>query len=64
MMVISELHSSPLAAPVSRRICNKLTTALTYPELEVSITCDITIICQWIIIINLITLLHLNVAKL
>ena len=35
-MVISELHSSSLAAPVSRRICSKLTTALTYPKLEVS----------------------------
>ena len=35
MMVISELHHSALAAPVSRRICNKLTTALAYPKLEV-----------------------------
>eukprot|EP00116_Pleurobrachia_bachei_P001870 sb/3462132/ len=34
MMVISELHQSSLAAPVSRRICNKLTTALAYPKLE------------------------------
>lgn len=36
-MVISELHCSSLAAPVSRRICTKLTTALVYPKLEVQI---------------------------
>ena len=39
-MLISELHSSPLAAPVSLRICSKLTAALSYPQLEVRATLE------------------------